>query len=114
MHVCLSRQCEGGPGILERGKVLLRMDRLAEVDNLQNYSAEIIEELKQLLLSGGSALPDPERKGFYDLKNLERTFFIHISSITGRVLLLATWLRPAIEFASSSESGSPLSPVLAS
>ena len=36
-------------------------------------------------------MPDPKRKGFYDLESHERTFFIQISSITGRVVLLATW-----------------------
>jgi hypothetical protein len=61
------------------------------VDNLRNYPAEIIKELEELLLSGGSALPDPKRKGFYDLENYDRTFFIQISSITGKVVLLATW-----------------------
>ena len=73
--------------------MFLRMKQLAGVDNLRNYPAEIIKELEELLLSGGSALPDPKRKDFYDLKNYERTFFIQISSITGRVVLLATWLR---------------------
>jgi hypothetical protein len=43
---------------------------------------------------GGSALPDPKRKDFYDLENLGRTFFIHISSTTARVMLIATWLDP--------------------
>jgi hypothetical protein len=61
------------------------------VDNPRNYPAEIIKELEGLLLSGGSALPDPKRKGFYDLENHERTFFIQISPITGEVTLLATW-----------------------
>jgi hypothetical protein len=74
--------------------MLLRMKLLPGVDNLRNYSEEIIKALEELLLSGGSALPDPKRKGFYDLENDERTFFIQISSITGRVALLATWLRP--------------------
>ena len=67
------------------------MKQLPGVDNLRNYPAEIIKELEELLLSGGSALPDPKRKGFYDLENYERTFFIQISSITGKVALLATW-----------------------
>jgi hypothetical protein len=67
------------------------MKQLLSVDNLQNYPVEIIRELEELLLSGGSALPDPKRKGFYDLEGYERTFFIHISSVTGRVVLLATW-----------------------
>ena len=71
--------------------MFLRMKQLPGVDNLRNYPAEIIKELEELLLSGGSALPDPKRKGFYDLENYERTFFIQISSITGRVVLLATW-----------------------
>jgi hypothetical protein len=73
--------------------MFLRMKPLPGVDNLRNYPAEIIKELEELLLSGGSAFPDPKRKGFYDLENYERTFFIQISSITGRVVLLATWLK---------------------
>jgi hypothetical protein len=71
--------------------MLLRMKQLPGVDNLRNYPAEIIKELEQLLLSGGSALPDPKRKGFYDLETDERTFFVHVSPTTGRVMLLATW-----------------------
>jgi hypothetical protein len=74
--------------------MLLRMKQLPGVDNRRNYPAEIIKGLEELLLSGGSALPDPKREGFYDLENHERTFFIQISPITGRVALLATWLRP--------------------
>jgi hypothetical protein len=71
--------------------MFLRMKRLPAVDNLRNYPAEIIKELEELLLWGGPALPDPKRKGFYDLENYERKFYIQISSITGKVVLLATW-----------------------
>lgn len=71
--------------------MFLRIRPLPGVDNLRNYPAEIIKELRDLLLGGGSALPDPKRKGFYDIENHERTFFICISPITGRVWLLATW-----------------------
>jgi hypothetical protein len=67
------------------------MKRLLGVDNLRNYPVEIIKELEELLLWGGAALPDPKRNGFYDLENYRRTFFIHISSMTGKVVLLATW-----------------------
>jgi hypothetical protein len=75
--------------------MLLRLEHLSGVDNARNYPAEIIRELEQLLLTGGPAFPDSRRKGFYDLKSHERTFFIHISPITGRVLLLATWIHSA-------------------
>src|SRR6266581_9348405 len=71
--------------------MFLRMKRLPGVDNPRNYPAETIKELEELLLWGGSAVPDPKRKGFYDLENCERRFFIQISSISGKVVLLATW-----------------------
>ena len=71
--------------------MFLQLRLRAGVENPRNYPAEIIKELEGLLLSGESALPDPKRKGFYDLENHERTFFIQISSITGKVALLATW-----------------------
>ena len=71
--------------------MFLRMKRLPGVDNLRNYPVEIVKELEELLLWGGSARPDPKRKGFYDLENYERKFYIQISSITGKVVLLATW-----------------------
>ena len=98
-----------GQAIIERGKMLLRMKQLPGVDNLGNYPAILINELEDLLLLGGSALPDPNRKNFYDLKALDRTFFIHISPITGRVGLLATWLSREVESAKCSDVGSPSS-----
>jgi hypothetical protein len=79
------------------------MKQLAGVNNSGNYPTEIIQELEELLLLGGLALPDPKRKHFYDLKNLERTFFIYISTATDKVTLLASWLRPASEFTRCSE-----------
>lgn len=73
--------------------MFLRMKQLPGVDNLRNYPAETIRELEELLLTGVPASPDPKRKGFYDLETRERTFFIQISPVTGRVVLVATWRR---------------------
>ena len=73
--------------------MLLRMEHLSGVDNVRNYPPETIKEVEQLLLAGVSASPDPKRKNFYDLESQERTFFIHISPINGRVVLVAVWLR---------------------
>ncbi len=72
--------------------MLLKIEHRPNVENLRNYPVEIIKELEELLLSGGSALPDPKRKDFYDLENLGRTFFIHFSPTTAKVMLIATWL----------------------
>jgi hypothetical protein len=86
--------------------MLLRMEHLSGVDNARNYPTEIIRELEHLLLAGGSASPDPRRRSFYDLEGRERTFFIHISPINGRVVLVATWLRAprAVEASDQHES----------
>jgi hypothetical protein len=72
--------------------MLLQMKQRPDVDNPRNYPPEIIEELEELLLSGGPSVPDPKREDFYDLENHGRTFFIYVSPKTGRVTLLGTWL----------------------
>jgi hypothetical protein len=54
--------------------MLLRMEHLSGADNTRIYLPEIIRELEQLLLAGGSASPDPRRNGFNDLGNQQRTF----------------------------------------
>jgi hypothetical protein len=88
--------------------MLLLVEQLQCGENVRNYPVEIIKQLEDLLLAGGLVLPDPKRKNFYDLGNHERTFFIHISSITGRATLVATWLRPAYPVDRPVSSGADL------
>src|SRR6202795_1263210 len=71
--------------------MFLRMKRLPGVDNLRNYPAEIVKELEELLRWGGSALPAPKRKSFFNIENNEGTFFLQISSITVKVVVVAAW-----------------------
>jgi hypothetical protein len=83
------------------------MKQRPSVDNLRNYPAEIVQELEESLLSGASAWPDRKRESFYDVANAERTFFIHISPKTERVMLLATWLHtsPVSELTRCAQAG---------
>lgn len=62
------------------------------VENLRNYPASVVERLGALLAEGAVAEPDFQRKGFYDVKDGDRVFFIHISPVSGKVMLLASWL----------------------
>jgi hypothetical protein len=64
-----------------------------KVENLRNYSGEVVDKLSGLLLAGAEADMDPHRRGFYDVYNGTRVFFIHISPVSGKVILLASWLR---------------------
>lgn len=72
--------------------MFLRMEQLSGVDNPRHYRTEIIEELQELLASGSPALPDAKRKGFYELENRERLFYICVLPNRGTAALIATWL----------------------
>jgi hypothetical protein len=62
------------------------------VDNLRSYPTDVVEKLRGLLATGAEVRVDPHRKGFYDVYNGSRVFFIHISPVSGNVMLLASWL----------------------
>jgi hypothetical protein len=69
------------------------MEQQTSILNLRNYPAEVVDQLGKLLVEGASAREDPRRKNFYDVEHADRTFFIHVSPSSGRVMLLATWER---------------------
>jgi hypothetical protein len=81
--------------------VLLRFSQTPMIDNLRNYPEHLVSRLGALLRDGAVAQPDPRRKGFYDVADGDRVFFIHVSPISGRVWLLASW---AVEEAQSAHS----------
>jgi len=72
--------------------MLIRLNNKPVIDNLRNYPQEIVDRLATALREGAVAKADPRRKGFYDLSDGDRNFFIHISPVSGHVWLLATWL----------------------
>ena len=76
--------------------MILRLENVAAIDNLRNYPSETVAKLLELLVAGAKAHPDPRRKNFYDVENGSRVFFIHITP-NRKVLLLATWLKPAAQ-----------------
>lgn len=71
--------------------MLIRLNHKPVIDNLRNYPREIVERLATALRDGTVAEADPRRKGFYDLTDGNRGYFIHISPVTGHVWLLASW-----------------------
>lgn len=73
----------------------LRLDGRLQIENLGNYPPETVEKLRALLAGGTEAQPDPRRKNFYDVHNCSQVFFIHISPASGKVMLLASWLKEA-------------------
>jgi hypothetical protein len=71
--------------------MVMVLEREMEIEDLRNHSAETINVLRDLLLQGASVRPDPKRAGFYELEHESTVYYIHLSPVTGKILLLATW-----------------------
>lgn len=90
--------------------MILRLEGKAaenlRIENLRDYPGELVEKLRGLLLRGAEARPDPSRKGFYDVDNGARVFFIHVSPVSGKVMLLASWRKQQAAEPASLRAGS--------
>jgi hypothetical protein len=65
----------------------------ARINNPRNYEPYEVEQLRDLLVTGAPAQLDPRRENFYELEGKDETYYIHISPITGEIVLLARWNR---------------------
>jgi len=63
------------------------------LENPREYDDVSVENLRRLLLGGAEANRDPRRQHFYEIDGEAETYYIHISPVTGKVTLLARWLR---------------------
>ncbi|MBI3662698.1 MAG: hypothetical protein HY234_06580 [Acidobacteria bacterium] len=79
----------------------IKLNGTPTIENLGKYPAESVEKLRQLLATGAPAKPDTHRKDFYELQNGGRVYWIHISPISGTVVLLAIWQKPCVTSASA-------------
>jgi hypothetical protein len=77
--------------------VRLHFSETPIIDNLRHYPEHLVARLGALLQDGAAARPDPRRKGFYDIIDGERVFFVHVSPVSGRVWLLASWAAERVE-----------------
>ena len=83
--------------------MLLRMSDRIQIENPRDYSDFDVEELRQLLRIGAQAAPDRRRKHCYDLEDNAACYYIHISPVSGNVILLAKWSRQSAENQASAE-----------
>jgi hypothetical protein len=81
--------------------MVLRLDQNTSIEDLRHHPAEVIEKLRDLLASGAVAHEDPQRESFYEVESNGRVYYICVSPITGKVLLLGTWLADRKPAASS-------------
>jgi hypothetical protein len=63
------------------------------IEDLRNHSQEQIAELRQLLVTGAPARPDPRRPGFYEVEGLANIYYVFKYPSGTKVLLLGAWER---------------------
>jgi len=66
-----------------------------KVENPRQYEARAVEHLRQLLEMGAPGQRDPDRENFYEIEGQTETFYVHLSPMSGNVVLVAKWLRQA-------------------
>jgi hypothetical protein len=62
-----------------------------QIEDLRNHPAEMLVTLRSLLAGGAKVTPDPKRPDFYEVEDESVVYYIHVSPVTGKILLLATW-----------------------
>jgi len=72
---------------------MIQIKEGAGIENPREYEPGAVKELRQLLRKGSPARRDPQRENFYEVESNSETYYIHISPVTGNVVLLAKWLR---------------------
>jgi len=70
--------------------MVLRLYGDFTIEDRWRHSVENIEDLRRLLSEGVEAVPEPGRKGFYEVQTSFHVFYVHICP-SGKVLLLAIW-----------------------
>ena len=78
--------------------MLLKLKEPTPIEDLGYHTSEQMETLRGLLAAGAPAQADTRRKGFYEVENCTRVFYIHLSP-NGKVLLLAVWSKVGVEAA---------------
>jgi len=72
---------------------MIQVKEGARIENPREYEPGAVQQLRRLLEVGSPALRDAHRENFYEIEGQSETYYIHISPISGNVVLLAKWLR---------------------
>lgn len=62
-----------------------------KIEDPRRHAPQVLERLQQALASGAPAVPDARRPGFFEIRAGEEVFYIHVSPVTRRITMLATW-----------------------
>jgi hypothetical protein len=75
------------------GGLMIQINKGARIENPREYGPGAVEGLRVLLEVGIPARRDPHRENFYEMEGSCETYYVHLSPVSGNVVLLAKWLR---------------------
>jgi hypothetical protein len=74
--------------------------REARIEDIREHPPEVAAALARVLASGARVMPDPKRANFFEIQADSIVYYVHISPVSGKILLLGTWpIEPAPEMA---------------
>jgi hypothetical protein len=76
--------------------MVMRFEQATHIEDPRHHSQERVEILRQLLAGGARVEPDPKRPDFYEVESGSEIYYIHISPISGKILLLAAWPKEGV------------------
>jgi hypothetical protein len=72
---------------------MIQIKEGSKIENPRRYEHAAVEQLRHLLQAGGPVQADPRRENFYEIEGHGEAYYIHVSPISGNIVLLAKWLR---------------------
>jgi len=76
--------------------MVLQLEKIPKVETLRSYPVGTLDRLAQLLALGVTAKADPRRECFYEVESDSEVFYVHVSPVNGRVLLIGIWPKSSI------------------
>jgi len=68
-----------------------------KIEDPRGHGAEALRQLHEALASAAPAVPDARRANFFEVQADGRVFYIHVSPVSRKITLLATWLPDRVE-----------------
>lgn len=73
--------------------MVMKLENELLIEDPRHHSPECVETLRRLLAGGARVEADPKRSDFYEVESSSDVYYIHISPVSGKILLLATWAK---------------------
>jgi hypothetical protein len=72
---------------------MIKFNQGVKVENPRAYETGAVKHLRYLLEVGSPIERDPRRENFYEVNGGSQIYYIHVSPVSGNVVLLARWMR---------------------